>query len=773
MNLEQLINPAARAVFFPVRHHSPSCARLLAAWIEQVRPAAVLIEGPSDYNDRIEELMLPHRLPVAIYSYVRLADGQRRGAFYPFCVHSPEWQALQTAHRLEIAVEFIDLPWAELAAEDATEHRYADAQLGRGRYIDTLCRKLGVEDFDALWDTLIEIDADLSAEEYLRRAHHFCYHVRVLDEMVPRSDRRREAYMADRIRQAIGRHDGPVLVVTGGYHSYALHARLTGEDFVGTDNPVQCEPSEPDGDQERGIALTPYSFERLDALAGYEAGMPNPGFYDRVWRDRCAGEPVVLRELLASVIKVLRKRGQPVSTADLIAVRSAAEALAAIRGHREVWRRDLVDAVTGALVKEELEYGFGHPFLEAVNEVFRGGKRGKLADGTPAPPLVRDIDRVLKYHGLTPEMRSVVVHLDLAKPDEAEKSRVLHQLRILQIAGFQRTAGTDLSVRDDLVEIVESWRVQWAPEFDAGSIEAARYGPTLVEAAAARLVELSEVAERDAEKAAGLLLSAALAGIETLARGLHARLEKLIRQDGNFASVSAALGHLLYLYRYDEVLNTSGRGDVGSLLAETFERGLWLLESLGQVGGQDKRLLVGVSTLLETFRQCEEVLEMDRQTVVDVLARVESDPMQAPAVRGAAVGALWRLGEADPSQVLADMRLFGDPDKLGDFLSGLFCLGREIVQRQEDLLLAIDELVIGYDDHEYLEALPAMRLAFTYFTPREKHHLATSLMQALGLVGREETIALEVDVATAAQAMAFEGRLFDVARRFGIRGSEP
>ena len=32
------------------------------------------------------------------------------------------------------------------------------------------------------------------------------------------------------------------------------------------------------------VALTPYSFEALDALTGYEAGMPNPGFYDLAWR---------------------------------------------------------------------------------------------------------------------------------------------------------------------------------------------------------------------------------------------------------------------------------------------------------------------------------------------------------------------------------------------------------------------------------------------------------------------------------------------------------
>lgn len=771
MSLVEVSDPAARVVYFPVRHHSPACARLVVRLIEEARPAAVLIEGPSDFNERLDELMLPHELPVAIYSYVHLADGRRRGAFYPFCVYSPEWQALQAAKTIGAAVQFIDLPWADVAGEEAATHRYADAQLGRGPYVDTLCRKLGVDDFDAVWDTIAELDAGLTVEQYLERTHHFCCHLRQLDGAVDATDRRREAFMAAMIRRALEEHDGQVLVVTGGYHSYALYARLSGEPFVGTDDPAEYRPAAPADGEDRGIALTPYSYERLDSLTGYNSGMPNPGFYDLVWHDRQAGRPLTLRQLLTSVVGALRKRGQPVSTADLIAVQSSAEALASIRGHREVWRWDLIDAVTAALVKEELEYGIRHPFLEAVHEVFRGGRRGRLAEGTPSPPLVRDIDALLERHELRPTM-SVVEHcLDLTDPPQRERSQVLHRLRILQIQGFRRTGGTDFTTRHDLSELAEQWQVQWSPQFDAGAIEAARYGSTLLEAATAKLVEQSEAIQRDAEMAARLLVEASLAGSGTLARELHARLEQLIRQDGSFAGVAASLGHLLYLYRYDEVLQTGGRGDVGSLLVEAFERALWLLESLGQMGGDTAGVLQGVRALFETFQQCEHLLGLDRQAFLDVLHRVRSDLSQMPAVRGAAVGSLWNLGGADAEQVLADMRLFADPEKLGDFLAGLFCVAREVIQRQASLLLAIDGLVTGYDDAEYLQSLPSMRLAFTYFTPREKHHLATTLLEALGLAGKTQIVTMEIDADTAARAIAFESRLFDVARRCGIRGA--
>src|SRR5690606_23012353 len=241
LDLEPLLDLSTPVVYFPVRHHSPACARLVRELIAQVKPAAVLIEGPADFNPYMHELWLPHELPIAIYSYMRLPDGTRRGAFYPFCEYSPEWQALQAARDAGAAARFIDLPWSEIATAKSLSHRYADAELRRSRYVDVLCRELGVEDFNALWDTLCEIVDDLSLPDYLRRAHTFCGLIRLADGHVPAEDRRREAFMAAQIRQAADEFAGPLVVVTGAYHSYALFARLTGRSFVGLEDPTPDE----------------------------------------------------------------------------------------------------------------------------------------------------------------------------------------------------------------------------------------------------------------------------------------------------------------------------------------------------------------------------------------------------------------------------------------------------------------------------------------------------------------------------------------------------
>jgi hypothetical protein len=289
-------------IFFPVRHHSPIAARLLRQLIDDYNPAALLIEGPSDFNDRIAELSLPHRLPIAIYSYFQQADGTRRGAFYPFCLYSPEWQAIVAAQSQGIPVQFIDLPWADRPRDQALEpssleNGYSDQTLHHGGYIAALCDELGLEDLDAVWDQLFEIDSTLTLEDYLERCHYFCWHLRQSSGPIDPLDLTRESFMAERIWEAIDRYTRfapspsnsssshpvpnkrPIVIITGGFHSSALHEAIRSERPANPAAPNSTAPNSTAPHLNQGIALTPYSYERLDGLTGYNAGMPNPGFY--------------------------------------------------------------------------------------------------------------------------------------------------------------------------------------------------------------------------------------------------------------------------------------------------------------------------------------------------------------------------------------------------------------------------------------------------------------------------------------------------------------
>ena len=102
----------------PVRHHSPACALAVAALVREVRPSAVLIEGPEEYTPLVAALQDPATVPpVAVLSIARTGESTS-SAFYPLAEFSPEWVALRAAGEAGVPVAFIDRPWA--AAEHPT-----------------------------------------------------------------------------------------------------------------------------------------------------------------------------------------------------------------------------------------------------------------------------------------------------------------------------------------------------------------------------------------------------------------------------------------------------------------------------------------------------------------------------------------------------------------------------------------------------------------------------------------------------------------------------
>ena len=767
-----ILDRCARVTFFPVRHHSPACARTVRDFIRELRPALVLIEGPSDFNPRLDELYFDHQLPIAIYSWAsrRQADGSelRRGAFYPFCVYSPEWEALQTAREIKSQARFIDLPWRAFDDEAAPTHRYAEPELRGSSYVAALCQKLGAPDLNALWDKLFEIE-NLPAEIVWERCHRFCYGVRVADANTPAQDLRREAWMAAQIERAMSETDGRILVVTGGFHSYALWARLHGEPFEDEGKPsvdeAPTDEAPTDENTRYGLALTPYSYERLDALAGYDAGMPSPGFYDAVWQIReRASDRVVHRELLAQTVKSLRKRKQIASSADVIAALTTARALANLRGHAEVWRRDLVDGVIGALVKDELnDDGATHPFLDAVHAALRGTARGRISTDAPLAPLVADVQTQLREWDLEVEAGERVITLNLGDERDGERSRVLHRLLVLNVAGFARTGGSDFTLRDDLARATETWALKWTPETMANAVEASIYGPSLREAARGKLAERAQRIEREADAGALLLLDAALCGLEVEAETL-ARLLEVVRRESDFFRLGGALDHLLYLFHFDQWLGASGDAQFGATLREAWERGVWLLETLGTPQNRDRELLGGVGSLLRVCERCGETLDLERASLVATLRRIGASRAHGALLRGAATGALWTMNEVESSEALGALPVLA-PAQLGDFLTGLFALARQAAQRQPDLVGQIDALLAAFDDEKFLEALPSLRLAFSYFTPREKHYMALTLIE-----GDAKPLAdLVVSVEVAARALALESRVVGALERYGLR----
>ncbi|MFO1253488.1 MAG: DUF5682 family protein [Inhella sp.] len=370
-----------------IRHHSPACAHRVRQHIRTQQPQAILIEGPSDFNPRIQELLLPHELPIALYSYANEPDTPGQQCWYPLLDYSPEWVALQEGAAANAELRFIDLPHWRYRT------RAPERRPQRDRYtevVQALCRRTGCDGDDALWDHLFEA---LPPEhpELAQRLDAYFAELRG-EEAAGDEDEQREACMARWIAWAAARFER-VLVVCGGWHLPALQQAW----------PLLSQPEEPASprpanERAAGSYLVPYEFRQVDALGGYAAGMPSPFFYQQQWSQ---GGAAAARWALRRLVDRLRARQQAVSTADLIAFEQQALAWR-LRGHAWPLRVDLLDALQSTLLKEALDEpapwsGRGrlsprhHPLLREALLALTGEGGGRLHASTPLPPLVHDV----------------------------------------------------------------------------------------------------------------------------------------------------------------------------------------------------------------------------------------------------------------------------------------------------------------------------------------------------------------------------------------------
>lgn len=730
-----------------VRHHSPACARLVAHAIEHERPQAVLIEGPSDFNARLGELMLEHTLPLALYSFAD-EGGRAAQCWFPFLDHSPEWVALRRGQALGAELRFIDLPhWQYRAVPDGQRLTAGDPH-GRTRYGEVtaaLCQRFGCDGDDALWDHLFESLPPHALDELARRLDTYFAELRGEDPGTPQ-DQVREAFMTRWIAWAAARHER-VLVVCGGWHRPVLErawpwgAKPPGE---GDEPPVP----QPDDPRRAGCYLVPYALRHVDALGGYRAGMPSPMFYQWAWAQ---GLPAASRRAMTTIVSRLRQRQVAVSTADLIVFEQQAQSLARLRGHETPLRVDVLDALQSALVKEALDSpppwsgaamlnARHHPVLREALLALTGQAIGRLDARTPQPPLLRDVHERLAALDLEPLPEGRARVLDRRRPNDVPCSRVLWQLRVLGVGGAQLLALKAPRAARALSEAwrhEEHWRLvqdeRWFPDL----IEASVHGATLDSASRQCLLRHVAQAEGRADALAEALMLAVRAGLfdlgDELARQLREGLA-LNHDHGALAQAARALAELVQAGFWGD----DPRALLEDTLAALGERLLWLLE--GRDGPGSAALLqpdVRAAGVFDALLPLD-LPGLDPAFVLATLARLARSASKPPALRGAALGVAFAhdgLGPAPAARdaVLAVTRAMPARDALGDFLFGLFSCARTLATESDAIVRAVHLALDAMGHEDFLVALPALRAAFGWFPPRERGAIAAHVARLLDL----------------------------------------
>ncbi|PUA29014.1 MAG: hypothetical protein B0W54_10305 [Cellvibrio sp. 79] len=762
--------------FAPVRHHSPACAFALKQLLAEIKPAAVLIEAPDSFNELIP--LLTHtdtHPPVALLAQINysktgatiagdnetLSSPDIRSGFFPFCDYSPEWIGLRDGTTLGATVAFIDLPWQEKIAranndeQDNVENLQAERYLSHSHWLQLLAKNSGCRDHHELWDRFFEQRPPAQSSDWrtlFRDVFCWCAMARLDYEpavLEAEQSLPRERHMASWIKYWRDKITGPIVVITGGFHTLEL---------LGWNKAAPLPPAATKQNNSKQWLIR-YGFAQLDALNHYAAGMPAPAYYQLLWEGLLAGEnnpwQQAAQQLLQALVEHTRKNdlADALSTADLYAANNQAMGLAYLRGHIGPGRSELLDAVTSCFIKRESGDGY-QGLMHDLLHLMRGSTLGNVPASAGSPPLVEDARHRAKAAGIKlddSEQRNA--HLDLyRKPAHRVRSRFFHLLDYLHIPFARRENGPDFYTGSRLDMLFEDWSYAWSPTVEAHLLELSSEGTSL-HAVALRKLEREEQAlaqqgqARSAARATQLVTRACLIGLHQRLNDLLTLVNEHLREDSSFASVVNTGHQLLTLLQAREPLELNHHPMVIKLLHKVWLASIFLLPELALCKPeQEADAIVEIIALRDFIKRApatlaEQQIEIDSGLFHAPLKKFVHSPLCNPAIKACALALLYLDNQyAGPDIAALVVREFGpgvDVEKASSFLYGLMRTAPELLICEQTLLSAINQLVMQWSEADFIAFLPELRRAFTYLQPQETDQLARTVCT---LNGSTETI---------------------------------
>jgi hypothetical protein len=583
--------------------------------------------------------------------------------------------------------------------------------------------------------------------------------------------------MAFHVRSALDARrpgDGPVLVVVGGFHAVALPDLLAAAD------------SPAGGVRRRSVtsdaALIRFTFERLDRLNGYAAGMTSPAWHQLLWEHVSADTSGQARNAatlvaLQHITRELRRRHQlPVPLPSVSAAYGQALQLATLRDRPSPLRSDLLDAITSCYVKGDADVE-GRLVLSAARRVLTGDRVGVVPPGAGTPPLVADALARLRAQRLRVDASErQTANLDIyRRPAHRVTSRLLHAFVLLGIPFAVRTAGPDFVHGHGLGRLQERWDYLWTPATDGALAEASVLGSTLPEAIGAKFATVLGDHENSGDRQSSRAAVALLA--QACVLGLHdhiGRILELVRAgiaaDAAFDRVADSATQLGLLWESREPLEARQLDALLGLIAATYARAIYLGRELQ---GQECEPRAAAGALM----QLRELLVGTAGAALDAeLFWVMVDRLRlhhdAALVRGAATGVAYSSGRLDDTALAAAVEghLAGTApatEAVG-FLSGLLMSAREAAWQNPRLVARLDARLRAWDEDTFVQHLPELRLAFASMTPVETDRIASSVAGLHGLEELGPLMIRDVDEGEVQRHLQLSARIAELLARDGL-----
>ena len=712
---------AASLFVLGIRHHGPGSARVLARALDVIEPAIVLVEGPPDASDVIGFAADPQmQPPVALLVYD--PDAPSRAVYFPFASFSPEWQSLRWALARNVPVRFIDLPHSLRSTDSAetseeSDDQPASEQTASRDPLDRLAAAAGFADGEAWWGRLIEErhaeDDPLGLFDAIRVAMAAAREG-VGDWLRDSDEPAREAHMRRAIRSAIKEGFERIAVICGAWHAPVLTA-----------DALEKNPAKQDDDlikrqSRRKMSATwiPWTHDRLCLDSGYGAGVASPGWYDHLWvhRDRLS------ERWMVRVASLLRQEGIDASPANVIESVRLAECLAALRDHRIAGLEELGEATLSVLC-----HGNPMPLRLIQRKLVVGQRLGQVPDAVPMVPLQRDLSARQKSLRLKVTGDEIVLDLDQRKENDLARSHLLHRLRLLGVDWGELQDDQ----RQRLSTFHEIWRLQWRPEFAVRVIEAAQWGNTVADAAAASVTHRAASA-KELSELTSLVDDVILADLPGAVARLLARIQTLSTVSADVGHLMTALPPLVRVLRYGNVRKTD------AALVDPVVAGLLARISAG--------LLPACASLDDdAASQMRERIDAVHAAVTTInrpdLFAIWTEALNTVGdadIHGVVAGRASRL-LLDTGTVAADVvadRLSlslshgNDPAKASAWLEGFVSGSGLLLVHDERLLAIIDGWLNGLSRATFEQVCPIVRRTFSTFEKSERRQIGEKLARS-------------------------------------------
>ncbi len=761
-----------------IRHHGPGSTRSVLKALAEIQPDLILVEGPPDAQELLplaaDAGMKP---PVALLIYDPAEP--RRAVYYPFAEFSPEWQAIRYGLANNVPVRFMDLPQAnslalEIEAETAaataptveptepldsaaeadpdeigTGADEAAAEIAEAALPDIrrdplrwVAEAAGYGDGERWWEHLVEQRQD--SRELFQAILELMTALRTEADAQSPPDQReqqREAAMRTQLRAARKEGRERIAVVCGAWHAPALaNPPLAREDIARLK-----------GLPKRKLAATwtPWTHGRLTHASGYGAGIAAPGFYLHLWES--AGEPTT--RWLARIAQLLREHDLPASTASVIEAARLAEALAALRDRPRPTLEELNEAAHAVLC-----HGDATPLRLIEERLLIDERLGEVPDHTPTLPLQQDLQRQQKRLRLPPEASQRLLELDLRKPNDLERSQLLHRLNLLGITWgrTERASGKGT--------FKENWRLQWQPELAVTVIEANLWGNTVLDAATARARDLAQRGEQ-LNQLTELVEQTLLAELPDAIGVVMERLQNVAALTSDIPHLMDSLPPLARVLRYGNVRQTDA-GLVGHVVDGLTTRiAIGLPAACGSLDDEAAQAMFG---RVRALNAAIGLLQNPEQTAIwqGALMKLADQAGLHGLLAGHACRLLFEQNVLPPLETARRMglalSLASEPASATAWLEG-FLHGSGLLLLHNDVLWGIlDGWVSGLASEAFTQLLPLLRRTFTSFPAPERRQLGERVKHGDAAHG-PVTVEADVDAARADWVLPLAARVLGLA----------